>query len=103
MLYSLISRIFEQETWPIFSLKFFRRVRIVPKSAYYIRHIRLTACINAAVTGRISVKCDIENFFINLSRKSRFGSMKQRPECFVGLPATLGRPSTEMVSGCSGN
>ena len=63
MLYSLIGRIFEQETWPPFSLKLFRRVNIVPKSAHYLRHIHLSACINAAVTGRISVKFGIEDFF----------------------------------------
>jgi hypothetical protein len=89
MPYSLIGRIFEQETWPYSTLKLFRRLRIVPKSAYYLRHIRLSACISAAVTGRISVKFDIEGFFVNLSRKSRFGSVEQRPECVVFLAATL--------------
>jgi len=106
MLYSLIGRIFEQETWPVSTLKLFRRVRIFPKSAYYLRHIRLSACTSVAVTGRISVKFDIEDFLVNLSWKSRFGLVEQRPECVVFLPATLdGHKSnllTEIVSGCWG-
>jgi hypothetical protein len=89
MLYSLIGRIFEQETWSVSTLKLFRRVRIVPKGAYYLRHICLSACISAAVTGRIFAKFDIEDFFVNVSRKSKFGSVEQRPECVVFLPATL--------------
>jgi len=69
MLYSLIGRIFEQETWPVSTLNLLRRVRIVPKSADYLRRIRLSACISAAVTGRIYVKFDIEDFFCKLLAK----------------------------------
>jgi hypothetical protein len=30
-------------------------------------------CISAVPTGRISLKCDIVDFYKNLSRKSKFG------------------------------
>jgi hypothetical protein len=55
-----------------------RSVRVVSKSAYYLRHacpfIRPSAGISAALTGWISVKFDIEDFYENLSRKSKSGS-----------------------------
>ena len=38
-----------------------------------VTSVRLSACISAAVTGRIFVKFDIEVFYENLSRSSRFG------------------------------
>jgi hypothetical protein len=62
MLYCLVGRIFEQGTWPVSTRKLFRRVRIVPESDYYRRHIRLSACSCVATTGRISVKFNIEDF-----------------------------------------
>ena len=47
------------------------RIRGVPKSACKLRHIRQSACIRAAPTGRISVKFDVGNMYENVLRKSK--------------------------------
>jgi hypothetical protein len=39
----------------------------------YLRHVRLSACVRAAPTGRIFMKFDTGDFYENLSRKSGFG------------------------------
>jgi hypothetical protein len=60
-------------------LYFVIRVRIIAKTAYYFRHIRLSVCfrfsgcISAAPIGRISVKFYIGDFYEYLSRKPKFG------------------------------
>jgi hypothetical protein len=55
----------------------FRRVRIVAKTPItFVMTVslssRLLSCMRASLAGRISVKCDIENFYENLSRKYNF-------------------------------
>jgi hypothetical protein len=40
---------------------------------YFCLSIRLSECISAVPTGRISVKFDIVDFYENLSRKSECG------------------------------
>jgi hypothetical protein len=58
----------------------FRRVRIVAEDTItfvnILPSIRLSVCvftrISVASTGRISVKFDIEDFYENLSRNSKF-------------------------------
>jgi hypothetical protein len=69
MLYSLIGRIFEQGTWPVSALKLFRRVRMVPKSDYYRRHIRLSACISVCYNWTDFCEIWYWERFVNLSRK----------------------------------
>jgi hypothetical protein len=54
-------------------LDIFRSVRVVAKSAYYLRHVRPVACIGQAPTGRISIKLYTGDFYDNLSRHTIFG------------------------------
>lgn len=49
------------------------RVRKVAETAYWIRHIHLSACTSAAPTGRIYVQFGIGDFCENLSKNSKFG------------------------------
>jgi len=53
----------------------FRRVGTVAKRAYYsfVMSVRLSAFIRVASTGRISVKCDTEDYYENLLGSSKFG------------------------------
>jgi hypothetical protein len=51
----------------------FRRVRIAAKSAHYLCHVRLSASISTAPTGRISVKFNVGVFYESLSSTSKFG------------------------------
>jgi len=54
-----------------------RHVCIIAKSAYYLGDVHLcvhvSACISLASTGWISMKFDIEDFYENLSRYSKYG------------------------------
>jgi hypothetical protein len=78
----------------IFSKVIIRRVRIVAKSSCSLRHVRPSVClsaslsvlvlayINAAPTGQISLKFDIEEFYKNLSQKIQicvklYGNVRQ--------------------------
>jgi hypothetical protein len=47
-------------------------VSLSHKSAVYLQHVRLDACINAAPAGRISVRLDIGDFYEYQLRNSRF-------------------------------
>jgi hypothetical protein len=58
---------------PLRVLRSFWHVHIVWKRAKQLRHVRPSACISAAPTGRISVEFDIEEFNENLSRNFKFG------------------------------
>ena len=53
-----------------------RSLSTVGKSVYYFRHfrpsVRLTACISAALTGQISMKVVIGDFYENMSTDSTF-------------------------------
>jgi len=49
----------------------FGRVSSLAKSAYYIRPVRLSKCVGAVPTGRISVKFDVRDVYENLSRKTK--------------------------------
>lgn len=51
----------------------FRNFRIIAKSTYYFRHVRPSACISSAPTGRISMIFDNGDFYENPSIKSKFG------------------------------
>ena len=69
---------------------------IVIKSAFYLQHVRLDACISAAPAGRISVRLDIGDSYEYLSRnfpnlvKIRY--FARRLESFIYiLLATLNR------------
>jgi hypothetical protein len=62
----------------------FRCVHIVAKNPYYLCHecpltipVRMSASINAAPMGRISMKFDICNLYENLSRKSKLIKIRQ--------------------------
>jgi hypothetical protein len=44
------------------------RICMATKSVYYLHHIRLSACISAALSGTISMKFGIDDFFKTLSR-----------------------------------
>ena len=69
-----------QELKIIHSLHFFRRVRKVAKSDYYLRRVCLSVCLpvrpsawnNSALIERILIKFDIWTFPENLSRKFKF-------------------------------
>jgi len=50
----------------------FRRVRIIAKSDYDLRHVRLFAWNNSGTTRRILMEFDKWVFFENLLRKFRF-------------------------------
>lgn len=54
-------------------LLIFSRIHIVAKSACWLRHVRLSARISTALTGRISMKFNVENSHENVLRRSKFG------------------------------
>jgi hypothetical protein len=72
-----------------------RRFRTVAKSAYSIRSVRLSACIGATPTGRISTKFDIGGCHQNLSSNTKWlkldktaGHFTRRPNYASLLPTT---------------
>ena len=52
----------------------YRRVRIVAKIAYYLRHVRLSVLSGCMPTGRSFIKHDIGYFHENCREQSKFGS-----------------------------
>jgi hypothetical protein len=75
---------------------FFRRLRIVAKSAYSHRRARLSACISADLTWRIPLKFVVGDLYENLSRKYKIWlksdkniSHTWRPKYILLLPAKL--------------
>ena len=61
----------------LFFLVCFKACLQIAKSAYYLRDVhlcvRVSACISLAPIGWSSMKFDIEDFYENLSRYSRYG------------------------------
>jgi hypothetical protein len=97
-------------------MQIFRRVRILAKSAYSLRHVLSSDCLSARIssapTVRIFVRFDIGDFHLNLSRKYKFGYNRTNISgtlheelstvycCRLLKPAIKALSSSEMVSGC---